>query len=380
MKVLHVIPAFYPSISFGGPIISTHDLCNGLAEKPDIELKVVTTNTAGPGWKNNLRVDSIPMRYPAGYDVYMLQRIAGACVSTGLLRFLHPLIRWADIVHLTGAYSFPTLPTLMLARSTGTPLVWSPRGAWSRWTGSRRVLMKRAWDRLCTAMIDRKHLIVHYTSSREAETAILEYKRLRYRVIPNGVILPPLREKRPWLPDGRLRLLFIGRYNPIKGIERLLQAMQSLIGKATLRLFGDGDSQYIQQLHSLIQQAGLDGHVELNGFISDSNKEEVWQSSDVLVLPSYSENFGMVVAEALAHSVPVIVSTGTPWSSVVVEGCGWWIDNTAEDIAEAINVARKRDLPAMGSLGRAWMEREFGWERIANDTKDMYHDMLHPGK
>jgi hypothetical protein len=148
VKVLHVTPAFYPATHWGGFTRSVPGLCDALAQKPAVDLKVLTTDSDGPETQQNISVKSFPKRFPAGYDVYYCRRIAGRSVSPGLLLRLWSLARWADVVHLTATYSFPTIPTLLVCRILRKPLVWSPRGALQRWPGTSRARAKSVWEKI----------------------------------------------------------------------------------------------------------------------------------------------------------------------------------------------------------------------------------------
>src|SRR5689334_9734726 len=128
MRVLYVSPTSFPAIAFGGPIHAMFGLCNGLLSLPErhISIQVLTTDAAGPRRDQRLRVASFPTVLATNLYVYYSRRLLGVSVSPQLLSLLPRLVRWADVVHLTGAYSFPTLPTLFLCRQLLKPLVWSP--------------------------------------------------------------------------------------------------------------------------------------------------------------------------------------------------------------------------------------------------------------
>ena len=98
-------------------------------------------------------------------------------------------------------------------------------------------------------------------------------------------------------------------------------------------------------------------------------KKAAFFDSELFVLPTHSESFGIVVAEALAHGLPVLTTTGSPWSMLPEQGCGWWVEATVDGIAEALRQATTLDpeeLYAMGAKGRALVIAEFGWKRIAD--------------
>jgi len=99
-------------------------------------------------------------------------------------------------------------------------------------------------------------------------------------------------------------------------------------------------------------------------------------------LPSHSESFGMAVAEALAHGVPVLTTSGAPWSLVQETGCGWWVQPTVDGIADGLRHATSLDretLLKMGEKGRSLVSREFGWKRIANLMLSTYEEVLKRG-
>jgi glycosyltransferase involved in cell wall biosynthesis len=113
------------------------------------------------------------------------------------------------------------------------------------------------------------------------------------------------------------------------------------------------------------------------GHVEGKAKEEFFRSADVLVMPSHTENFGLVAAEALAHGVPVIASRGTPWSRVEDVGCGLWVDNDPTSLGAAMKRISSMPLWEMGLRGREWMERDFSWDSLAEKMTDVYRNCLH---
>ena len=380
MKVLHVSPAFYPATYWGGPIFSVYGLCNALARNPSCQIRVLTTDAAGPRLSERVDVTEIPTRYPAGYDVFFARRIFGKETSLGLLRRLWPMVRWADVVHLTAAYSFPTLPTLFICRVLGKPVVWSPRGslqATQEWEGARRRTLKRLWEAVCNAVIGKGRCVLHVTSPEEAKDSAHRIRNAGVRIIPNGVDVPDEVPDRVWRPGGRTRLLFIGRLHPIKGVENLLQALARLPEDGfELRICGTGEPGYVSNLRQLAGKLGVIDRVTFSGHVDGNEKSRAFHNADVCIVSSFMENFGIVVAESLAHGVPVIASRGTPWGELEGRGCGLWIDNSPESLSQAIQAMRARDLVEMGRHGRRWMEESFGWDKIATQMDDVYESLL----
>jgi glycosyltransferase involved in cell wall biosynthesis len=170
-------------------------------------------------------------------------------------------------------------------------------------------------------------------------------------------------------------MLFIGRLDPKKGIEALLKAC-TLVDPAPpwhLAIAGWGEPRYVSQLKEQIQALGLVGRVQMVGAVVAKEKKELFECSDVALVPSYTENFAIVAAEALAHGVPVIASKGTPWSRLEELKCGLWVDNDPESLANAIRSIRTMPLREMGMRGREWMQNEFSWRSVTTQMLALYH-------
>jgi glycosyltransferase involved in cell wall biosynthesis len=377
MNILHVTPSFFPATYFGGPIFSTLGLCDALQAIPGVNLRVLTTDTAGPGKQDRLRLDHNPVTFPAGYQVCYCSRSLGLDVSWTFFARLWKSLRWADVVHLTGVYSTPTIPTLLACRLLGRPVVWSPRGSLQRWEGSTRPRLKQIWEAVCNRLIKPGRVVLHVTSQQEAESSVARIHHANSVVIPNGVDLPELSADRIWVPDNKLRILFIGRLHPKKGIENLLTAMTDPgVANTSLVVCGDGDPAYRALLRERIEVLELAERVSFAGEVKGEAKLAAFAAADVCVVPSFTENFGMVVAESLAHGVPVVVSKGAPWAEVERQECGFWVENTADSLASALQAIMKHDLADMGNRGRAWMERDYGWNKAAIEMNALYQTLL----
>ncbi len=374
MKVLHVVPSFYPAFNYGGPITSVYELCAGLVRQ-GCEVRVLTTNANGLGAVLDVAKDA-PVMLPPGISVRYCRRIFRHSVSPQLVRLLASSIGWADVVHLTGVYNFPTFPTLAVCRWIRKPLVWSPRGALQRWQNSRRSGLKFAWEGICRRLAP-EGMVLHVTSEQEAVESVKRFPATRAVVIPNGVELPPAFEHHNG--SGQLRLLFLGRIDPKKGIENLLAAVQRLRHLDRpwiLTIAGSGDASYTAGLEEQVRLLGLIENVRFAGEVRGQAKSDLFAASDLAVFPSYTENFAMVVAEALAHAVPVIASKGTPWSGLEMHGCGLWVENDPATLAAAIERMSTMPLREMGNRGRQWMEAEFTWKTVARNMLQLYGKLL----
>ncbi len=371
MKILHVTPAFVPASVYGGPIESVFQLCRHLV-RAGCDVRVLTTDANGRD--DVLAVETgHETRVDGGFGVRYCRRRARHTVSPALLRLLPSYVRWADVVHLTGVYSFPTWPTLLTSRLEGKPVIWSPRGAWQRWRGTRRTRLKKGWDGVARAMAPRG-LVLHTTSADEARDTERHFPGFSVVVIENGVEVPARIERNP--APGMLRLLYIGRLDPIKGLENLLAACGTLEGRIagswSLTIAGGGAQDYSAHLRESAAGLGLGMRVRFVGHREGEEKRALFENADIFVLPSFGESFGLVIAEALAHGVPVVASRGTPWRRVEEMGCGLWVENTPPTLAEAIERISRMPLAQMGQVGRDWMTREFDWARRALDMADVY--------
>jgi len=213
---------------------------------------------------------------------------------------------------------------------------------------------------------------MHVTSEHENRETLSRFPKLRMAMIPNGVDVPAVLKRRE--RNGELRLLFIGRLDPKKGIEALLRAC-SLIDSAPpwrLAIAGCGAPGYASQLKEQIHALGVEGRVEMMGEVLSEAKKRLFERSDVALVPSYTENFAIVVAEALAHGVPVIASKGTPWRRLEEMQCGLWVDNDPESLAVAIRSISTMQLQNMGLRGREWMQNEFSWHSVTKQMLDLY--------
>jgi glycosyltransferase involved in cell wall biosynthesis len=363
MKILHVSPSFYPTRAYGGTIRSSYGLCRGLAEL-GCDVRVLTTDTDGIG--RNLDVPNDRDVVVDGLQVRYCHKLLRNSVSLDLLRVIREYIQWADVVHLIAVYSFPTFPTLSCCRRFRKPMVWSPRGSLQRWEGSTRRAHKFLWEEACRSLVLKDKFVLHATSADEAEQSSARFPGLRTVIVPNGVELA--RHIRRKESGGEFRITYLGRLHPIKGIENLIDACKLLQGDAEpwhLKIAGAGESDYAKILSAKAASVQPRGRIEFVGEVEGAAKEDLFASSDVVVAPSYVENFGMVIAEALAHEVPVIAGRGTPWEGLNANRCGLWVENAPESLAASIRQIREMPLQEMGRRGRIWMEREFSWQAVS---------------
>jgi glycosyltransferase involved in cell wall biosynthesis len=240
-------------------------------------------------------------------------------------------------------------------------------------------MLKAIWERCCQPVAP-KRLVLQLTSDAERRESLERFPASETIVIPEGVEIPD--EVTYASADGALCLAFLGRLDPKKGIENLFHACCVLNGISSrnwsLTLAGAGDPYYTEALRALRDDLALSQQVVLVGEVTREAKRKFFEDVDILVVPSYTENFGMVVAEALAHGVPVIASKGTPWERLEEMGCGLWVDNDPKSLADAIARMSRMPLRDMGLRGRRWMEEEFAWPFVAQQMVQLYQCLMVP--
>ena len=370
IKVLFISPSFYPATYYGGPTFVNRALCDALAAQESVELQVLTTDANGPKARIN-KTEQDRSLYPIIYCRRFLQ----PDIAPGLLWRLFGMIRRAEVVHLNAVYSFTTIPTLALCWLLKKPVVWSLHAALQTWPGREPSKLKRAWEKACNFFCDPERVLLHTVSPREESESTRAINRAGSVVVQYGIEVPPS-ERRDDKRIGPMRLLFLGRLHPIKGIENLLQALSLAKENVTLDVCGEGEEAYRAQLRSLVFDLGLDDRVRFHGTVTSKEKPRCFIQADLCVVPSHTEGFATVVAEALAHGVPVIASEGTPWHEIDEKGCGLYVSNEPQSLAAAIDRASAMPLREMGERGRAWMERDFAWKTVAVQIINQYRMLL----
>jgi len=381
-RILHVIPSYFPATYWGGPVHSMYGLNNALASLPGVKLTVATSDSAGPKLKDRLKTEELNTfsLYP-NYSVRFFRRVAGRSISLSLLFTLPKLIHEADIIHLSAAYSFPILPTFLICRLIRKPLVWSPCGAiLDTYTlpFSPKKNIKAVWEKTINLLIFPKKMVLHTTSEIEKEVTGKRISRARAVVIPHGIEVPPFSVRNTDCKRESLRLLFLSRLDPKKGLENLFAALRLLDDPSiTLEVCGDGDPNYVRKLIKEKNRCGLPNScVHFSGEVTGERKEAAFKNADVFILPSFSESFGIAIAEALAHGLPVIASRNTPWEGIETHRCGLWIENAPSSIADAIKRIRVMDLSEMGKNGWQWMRRDYSRKAVAQSMLEVYQSLI----
>jgi glycosyltransferase involved in cell wall biosynthesis len=317
----------------------------------------------------------------------------GSVMDTPLLGTEVPFLRFGgnlrdaldrfqpDIVHDNGLWLAHHHRVAQICRARGLPRLVSPHGMLEPWARRHKKWKKDiAWhlyQRNDIASADG----LHATAVREAENLAKLGLGVPIHLIPHSISIPT---ERVLFASQRVRTaLFMGRLHPVKGLPMLIEAWSRVRPESwRLILAGPDEAGHRAELETLIAARGLGEVVTFVGPLGGEKKEEALSGADLFVLPSHSESFGMVIAEALAHGLPVLTTTGAPWPALTQEAMGWRTPTTVEGIATGLVTATTRDAQAlreMGARGRAFVAAEFGWEKVSQKFLSMYDGILATG-
>ena len=374
MKVIQVVPSIGAESS--GPSYSVPAMCKGLKSV---------------GCEVSLHfVGRIPDRQ-FGFSVsgYRVNRFPHPALgrSPEMLSALRQECKLAQIIHNNSLWMLPNIYPAIAKRGTNCKLVMQPRG-----TLSDYALARSKWKKRLIGWYGQ------YATMRAADmwvaTAESEYEDIRkagypqpVAILPNGIDLPSgdIGDKKVKVDGARRRMFFLSRIHPKKNVEMLLRCwsrLERFFPDWDLSIVGpDKNNPYASKMKELVVQLSCQ-RVTFEGELKGDAKYRFMAEADCEVLPTHSENFGMVVAEALAVGTPVICSYGAPWKGLNTERCGWWVPTEESTLEDAMKDAMSRpceELAAMGSRGRKWMKRDFDWNAIGCKMKVAYEWLLGKG-
>ena len=289
---------------------------------------------------------------------------------------IHP-----DIIHIQNIWMLNLHMAAVAARHKQIPYVLSLRGAISKWA-----LSQSRWKKRLALLTYQGHdfnhaAALHATSEFEAERIRdIGYGHKTILVCPNGVNLPL--ELPEWeRPVGRKRkMLFLSRIHKVKGLVDLVQAWAKLNPKDwILEIVGNDEDNYWPVVQSEINRLGIGDKIIRTDFLPDEQKWVKYRQADCFVLPSYSENFGIVVAEALYAGLPVITTKGTPWKDLEECKCGYWIDVGVGSLVDALSrivALPDEERSNMGARGHKLIKERYTWDGIAKQLKLDYEELL----
>ena len=375
---VHVVAGL--NSAHGGPTYSVPRLCRALSSV-GAEAKVYSV--AEPGRREAYSNSDHDICFPQDYPCIPIVR--SLRLSRDLTRALDEQGPNLDIIHNHGLWLMPNVMAGRVAQRSRKPFVLAPEGMLSSVALGYSQRKKRLFWALWQGKVVRSADCIHVMSEQEYDEVRAFGLNNPVAVIPNGIDLPELADQTEPRSEIDRVLLSLGRIHPKKGLDRLLRAwaiVENTHPGWRLRIIGPDELGHAAELAALGRELRLK-RMSVEAPVAGRSKTIAYQQADIFVLPTLNENFALTVAEALAAETPVIATKGAPWRGLDTEGCGWWIDQGVESLAAALNNAMTKtriELRKMGARGRAWMARDFSWDRIARDVLDLYCWLLVGGE
>lgn len=366
MIVIHYIPNI--DRTYGGTTTYLQLLASELGKL--VELHVVTHRTSHPVEMKNCLVH------------YISSSIIGTMKNDWqkLLRMIKP-----DVVHINCCWIPGCAFAQKWAQKMDYKVVLTPHGMLEPW-----IMYRHHWTRKLPGLwlYQRKAIVkancLHATAESEKENLLKLGYNDKIVVVANGVDVDSIEMKTTW--KRKKTILFLSRVHVKKGINFLIEAVAHLKDELqgyVITIAGEGDEGYIAELKVQALKKGVGDMVKFVGGVYGDEKWQLFKKADAFVLPTYSENFGIVVAEALACGTPVITTKGTPWSDLEDYHCGRWIEIGTDAIIEALRsflIWDDEELETMGRKGRRLVEEKYSAEKMAKDMIGVYNSLCTTGK
>ncbi|MDZ7958845.1 MAG: hormogonium polysaccharide biosynthesis glycosyltransferase HpsP [Aulosira sp. DedQUE10] len=391
MKILHIVPSI--SLIYGGPSQMVLGLAPALA-KEGVEVTVITTYSNGDTGQKPL---AVPLNDPIKQDGYEI--IYFRCAPFRRYKFSLDLLKWLkrhalefDIAHIHALFSPVSSAAATICRQQKLPYILRPLGTLDPADLRKKKLLKQ----LYAAIIERQNLAgaagIHFTSNQEAKISARFGVATQDLVIPLGVVPPQLAihqhkdsvRNQLGIPEDIPVILFMSRIDPKKGLNLLIPALEKLLavgGNFHFVLAGTNpqDPDYEQNISSQIQNSPLRSHTTITGFVTGELKASLLQAADVFVLPSYYENFGIAVAEAMVAGIPVVISDQVHICHQIRESQSGWVGEL--DVQVLVNLLQAAlenptERQRRGFNAQQYALQHYSWDAIAHQMILAYQQIL----
>ncbi len=362
MKILHYIPSL--DRASGGTTAYMQLLAAELGRLS--ELHIVTHPSDNPVEMTNSQVHCM-----AGFKRFWQMKKKW----NSLLDEIRP-----DAVHVNCCWMPGCALTQKWAQRKGYKVVLTPHGMLEPW-----IMARHYWTKKVPALLlYQKEAVckadyLHATAESEKENLLKLGYNKRIAVIPNGIDVGNIAVKPTW--KRKKNILFLSRIHVKKGINFLIEAAAALreeLEGYRILIAGEGAKDYIVELKAMAESLGVSDNIQFVGGVYGDRKWELFREADLFALPTYSENFGIVVAEALACGTPVITTKGTPWQELETRRCGWWteigVQPTMKAMKEFLSLSESK-LEAMGMNGRRLVEEKYSSRKMAEDMLQLYQQL-----
>jgi len=392
MKILHIIPSLSPLR--GGPSQAILEMVQAQRQQ-GLDAAIATTNDHGDAtfvapYGQQIESGSIPELVGPSVPIWVFPRrlsqvaaLREFAVAPTFAPWLWQHIADYDLVHIHAIFNYPTTLGMAMAKARGIPYIVRPIGSLCHWSLEQGKAKKRLYLQTLGRRLLRGSAALHFTTLQERQEALEAGFDGASFILPHGVQLPvtmadasyQLRQRLHIVNDAPI-VLFLSRLHPKKGLEHLIDALATLAEeKFTLVIAGSGDADYEAELTQRIDQAGLGQQVRQIGFVSGDWKTLLLQGSDLFVLPSYSENLGIALLEAMAAGQPVVTTPEVAIAPLIQQHQTGLV-TAAHAPALATAIQHYLHQPAIarqhGQQGRALVETEFSWPTQAARLMEQY--------
>ncbi len=366
MKLVVVIPYFFPAYVYGGAVFAAYHLSHKTAQN-DVDVEVITTNLNG-----STKLDVTPNILTSlnGFKVKYYNKCLIPFFSFKMIFGLANDILKADVVHIQSIYSLSTPFALFHSYIQKKTTLLSPRGSLTTYSFKHRGMMKKLWIAFLIKPFA-KRIHWHATSQKEIDDIRHFFPNAKIELIPDGVDFEESKIKHvcseKW--QNSFYIACLGRIHKIKGYDIILKAMPEIIKSLPkVKLFIAGmDEGELDNLQRLILELNIENNVEFQGPLESDDKNCFLKYAQCLVMPSHTENFGIVAAEALNQKTPVIASKHTPWGVLETKHAGFHIDNTPQAMTKAV-ITLLQDVESYRK-NTSHVVEQFSWDKIAESYK-----------
>jgi glycosyltransferase involved in cell wall biosynthesis len=376
MRVLHVIPAI--AAAYGGPSKVVLDTCKALRAK-GVEAEIATTNADLDG---NLPIPKESPTLIEGVPVYFFERkgLSRYKFSFGLTKWISRNVAKYDLLHVHAVFSYSTAVAAFFARRHRIPYVMLPHGMLAPWPMRNKRLRKMIYFKLIEENNLERAAAIHFTAEEEMRISVRRGDS--NFVLPYIVDLSDEGNVIQSTGGSILRVLYLSRFDPKKGIEILIGALSRLVGdgvQCELILAGDGEPEFAEKIKQMVQTHGLSSITRFTGFVEGAEKSKLLRSANLFVLPSYGENFGIAVTEAMAAGLPVVISDRVNIHNEIRDaGAGVVVSPTVEALYRAMRMLASDSTlrKEMGLRGRNFVATRFSVATTTRETLQIYEDVI----
>ena len=368
MKVLSFVSSL--DLSSGGPSRSVPMLAKGLAELGvDITLMAIRSE--------NMNIHALE-----GTSV-KLKVISPSFSRREIAKFLAD--ERFELIQIQSVWEMPYHKVMVEARKLNIPYIVTPRGMLEPWSLSQKKWKKRLAWWLYQRNDVQKSVCVFTTAKMEADHVSNLGITTCKAVIPNGIETVGYPCKLS-IEGVKKQVLFLSRVHVKKGIELLFEAWKRILPDYVdwqLLVIGNGEAEYIHSLENRVACLGLKDSIKILPPVFGNDKIQLYQESALFCLPSYSENFGMAIAESMSCGTPVITTTNCPWNILNDTNTGWCIDLSVDNLEHAIRDAlamNPTELYDMGQKASKLIYDNFDYRSVTRKTLRLYEWLLNGGE